>query len=123
MSGEIEALASRLESIDGRLARIEGGFFGDKGAGYHGWVGRLEKLEGLAAEAPSLHKSIEDHATRQVDKVRAEARQARRDLHEKFAEIADEWKRFKYIAVGIGIGSGVVSAGSVFGILELLGRG
>lgn len=116
-----DEFASRLESIDGRLARIESGFFGDTSLGHHGWVGRLEKLEGLAADAPTLHTEIKQAAAEEANIVREEARRARRELHEKFDAIEDEWKRFKAIAVGIGIGSGLVSAGSVVGLVRLFG--
>lgn len=122
MAGEGE-LYDRLESIDSRLARLESGFFGDTAIGHHGFVGRLEKIEGMAVEAEGIHRSIERHAEIKANEVREDARKARAAIHENLEEIRTEWRRFKAMAVGIGIGSGIVSAGSVFGILELLGRG
>lgn len=122
MSGEAE-LADRLESIDSRLARLEGGFFGDTAIGHHGFVPRIEKIEGMAVEAEGIHRQIERHAEIKANEVREDARKARAQLAGTLAAIQSEWRRFKATAVGIGIGSGIVSAGSVFGILELLGRG
>lgn len=90
------AVQERLDSIDAQLARLNAALMGDVAIGHHGIVGRLEKLEALAAEAPAVQRTIE-----------AKAREGDRKLHGRLDEMVAEWSRFKYVAIGLAAGVSV----------------
>lgn len=88
-----DAVQIRLDSIDSQLVRLNAALMGDVAIGHHGIVGRLEKLEGMAAEAPLLHRGIEEKAEGKVAVVDA-----------RLGDLIAEWGRFKGLAIGLAAG-------------------
>lgn len=119
MNGE-EKILQRLEGVETQLTRLNAAVTGDDAIGHKGLVPRLEKIELLAAEAPQVHADIEKRLAGNINAVADDAREKRSEIYARLDAQEGNWTRAKYLAIGIGVGSGIVSAGSVIGLSELL---
>lgn len=112
---ENSEVLERLDSIErhlsDRMSRLEVAMMGDEAMGNLGFRGRLEKVELVAAESPSVHTQITNTAREAADTVKENAEEGRKALWTAFRAFQAKVERRWYIQLGAMVGSGGIGAG------------
>jgi hypothetical protein len=102
-------IIGRLDGIQRNIARLETALIGDPAVGHKGIVNRLETLELLNGETAAAHQGIEDRTASELAKVAA-----------RVDALAEDWRKFKYMAAGAMLGAGVAGGGVGAWVASLL---
>lgn len=116
MTAEQTEILGRLDGIERQLADVKTAITGNETMGHRGIVQRLDNVELYNAEVPGVHAQMENSAKEARSKIHDRIDALEEKLTAQHGQLAAEWERFKYIAIGIALGAGLAGglAGAKF---------